>query len=361
MNPPPPFSYAYTPNIPELLLGLNCSIAISTYQTGKVVIFSAKDQNQLIQLPRTFPKPMGMAKKDHQWAIATLDSVVMTGNAPGLASKYPANPNTYDSLFIPRASYYTGPLDMHDIQFSSQGLLGVNTLFSSICKINDEFSFDPIWQPKWITELKPEDRCHLNGLAIAPDTNEPTYISALGQGNTARSWKDGMLSGGVLIDVASKEVVVSELAVPHTPRIYEDGVWMLLSATGELVKVDVDSGKYEVVTQLNGFARGMDRIGDYLFIATSKLRPNSSLFKEAPVAQRSVSCGITVVYIPTGKPCGHITYHTSVEELYDVVVLENTKRPNILNLEKGFHRASVVTEKEVFWSNPQKTEQGTHK
>jgi hypothetical protein len=63
MTPPPPFSYTYSPNIPELLIGLKCSLAISTYQTGKVVIFSAKDENQLIQLPRNFDKPMGMAVK----------------------------------------------------------------------------------------------------------------------------------------------------------------------------------------------------------------------------------------------------------------------------------------------------------
>jgi len=353
MNPPPPFSYNYSPNIPELLLGLNCSIAISTYQTGKVVIFSAKDQNQLIQLPRTFNKPMGMAKRGDQWAIATNDSVIITNNAPGLAANYPANPNTYDSLYIPRTSYYTGPLDMHDIQYTSEGLLGVNTMFSTVCKLSSEFSFESVWKPTWITELKPEDRCHLNGLAI-DQSGKPKFISALGQGNSSRSWKEGMLNEGILIDMESNEIILSQLPVPHTPRIYEDGVWMLLSATGELVKVDIETRKYEVITPLNGFARGMDRIGDYLFIATSKLRPNSSLFKEAPVAQRSVICGITVVYVPTGQPCGHISYQTSVEELYDLIILNGNKRPNILNLEKGFHQVSVVTEKEVFWNNPQK-------
>lgn len=354
MTPPPPFSYSYTPNIPELLLGLKCSIAISTYQTGKVVIFSAKDQNQLIQLPRTFVKPMGMAKKGSKWAIATNDSVIVAANAPGLAAKYPANPNTYDGLYVPRASYYTGPLDMHDIHFVGDKLIGVNTLFSTICEISEDYSFQSIWKPSFITEVKPEDRCHLNGLAVDPSNQTPKYISALGQGDSHREWKENMLEGGVLIDIASNELVLSELPVPHTPRIYHDGLWMLLSATGELIKVDVESGKYDIITKLNGFARGMDRIGDYLFIATSKLRPNSSLFKEAPVAQRSVTCGITVVYIPTGQPCGHITYQTSVEELYDLILLEGDLRPNILNLEKGMHQTSVVTEDEVFWHNPEK-------
>lgn len=294
-----------------------------------------------------------MAKQGNKWAVATHDSVIVTSNAPGLAARYPANPNVYDSLYIPRASYYTGPLDMHDIQFTSQGLLGVNTMFSNVCKFDEDFSFKPVWKPNFITEIKPEDRCHLNGMAVDPENGNPKYISALGQGNSHISWKEGMLNGGVLIDMETNEIIASELPVPHTPRIYSDGVWMLLSATGELVKVDVASGKYDVITPLNGFARGMDRIGDYLFIATSKLRPNSSLFKEAPVAKRSVACGITVVYIPTGKPCGHITYQTSVEELYDLTILEGNLRPNILNLEKGMHQTSVVTEDEVFWHNPE--------
>ena len=86
MPPAPPFSYNYTPNIPELLQGLNCSIAISTYQTGKVVIFSAKDENQLVQLPRTFMKPMGMAKKGDKWAIATNDSVIKSSNNKEIAA-----------------------------------------------------------------------------------------------------------------------------------------------------------------------------------------------------------------------------------------------------------------------------------
>ena len=226
-------------------------------------------------------------------------------------------------------------------------------MFSSLCEIDEEFSFKTIWKPNFISELKPEDRCHLNGLAVEPQTGNPKYISALGSGNSHREWKNGMLNGGVLIDIETNELVLSELPVPHTPRIYGNELLMLLSATGELIKVNVNNGTYDIITKLNGFARGMDRIGDYLFIATSKLRPNSSLFKEAPVARRSVNCGITVVYMPTGQPCGHITYQTSVEELYDLVILEGNLRPNILNLEKGMHQTSVVTEQEVFWHNPE--------
>ena len=33
-----PFSCQFSPQVPELLLKLNCTIAISTYQAGKIVL-----------------------------------------------------------------------------------------------------------------------------------------------------------------------------------------------------------------------------------------------------------------------------------------------------------------------------------
>ena len=57
-----PFSCQFSPQVPELLLKLNCTIAISTYQAGKLVFISAKDEDSLSQLPRNFNKAMGIAE-----------------------------------------------------------------------------------------------------------------------------------------------------------------------------------------------------------------------------------------------------------------------------------------------------------
>jgi hypothetical protein len=57
-----PFSCRYTPQLPELLLNLNCSLAISTYQAGKLIFISPKNENSLVQLPRHFEKVMGIAE-----------------------------------------------------------------------------------------------------------------------------------------------------------------------------------------------------------------------------------------------------------------------------------------------------------
>ena len=89
-NPPPsPFSCVYTPNVPELLTQLNCSLAISTYQAGKVIFISPRNEDKLIQLPRTFDKAMGIAIEGDKMAIACRDEVIVLKNSVELARHYP--------------------------------------------------------------------------------------------------------------------------------------------------------------------------------------------------------------------------------------------------------------------------------
>ncbi len=61
----------------------------------------------------------------------------------------------------------------------------------------------------------------------------------------------------MLIHVSSGEIILGDLSMPHSPRIYDGKLYMLFSATGEVVSVDTDRGTYEVVNNLNGFIRGM--------------------------------------------------------------------------------------------------------
>lgn len=348
---PAPFSCTYSPNIPKLFLQLNCSLAISTYQAGKVVIISASDEYNLIQLPRNFDKAMGIAVQNQRLAVATRNEVIVLGNASGLAPNYTSQPNTYDGLFVPRATYFTGELDLHDIDWGEQGLYAVNTKFSCIALINDKFSFDPIWQPPFITDLDPLDRCHLNGMALN-NNGIPKYATALGSSNEEKGWRENVQKGGLLIDVETSEIILAGLAMPHSPRLFDGELYLLLSATGEIVKVDVLNKSYEVVYACDGFLRGMDKIGDYLFVGLSKLRQNSSGFIDLPIANKALQSGVDVIHLPTGTNVGNIRYQTSVEELYDVKILANFKRPGILGADREEHRQALVTPTDNFWSVP---------
>ena len=348
-QPLPPFSCIYSPNVPELLTQLGCTLAISTYQAGKVIFISPKDEEYLVQLPRTFNKAMGITLHGRKMAIATKDEVVVLANSPELATHYPKNPNTYDGLFMPRATYYTGQIDIHDLDYGSDNsLYAVNTSFSCLIKIDDDYNFRPIWKPPFITSLASEDRCHLNGMAMKD--GKPKYVSAFNQGDTFQSWRKVVTTDGIIMDVTTNEVVASNLAMPHSPRLFGDELYLLLSATGELIRLDVNTGKYDVVNQVDGFVRGLARCGDYVFVGLSRLRKNSSTFAKLAIADKALQAGVAIFHLPTGAFIGEIKYQSSVDEIYDVQVIPNMVRPGIMNTMKPDHKLGLTIPESTYWA-----------
>ncbi|MGB0523283.1 MAG: TIGR03032 family protein [Flammeovirgaceae bacterium] len=348
-QPLPPFSCTYSPNIPELLMQLQCTLAISTYQAGKVIFISPKDHEYLVQLPRTFDKAMGITLKDSKMAIATKDEVIVLANSPGLATFYPKQPNTYDGLFMPRATYYTGQIDIHDLDYGDDGALyAVNTSFSCLIKIDDDYNFRPIWQPPFITDLASEDRCHLNGMAM--QGGKPKYVSAFNQGNTQQSWREVITTDGIIMDIDSNELVAQNLAMPHSPRLFNGKLYVLLSATGELIQLDQQTGNYVVVNKVDGFVRGLAKYGDYVFVGLSRLRKNSSTFAKLTIADKALQAGIAIFHLPTGAFIGDIKYQSSVDEIYDVQVIPNMIRPGIMNTLKPDHKLGLSIPESTYWA-----------
>jgi len=350
-----PFSCHYSPQIPELLLKLRCSIAISTYQAGKLIFLSPKDENSLIQLPRSFAKPMGIAEdtEKDKIALACKDEIIVFSNSRDLAAYYPNAPNKYDALYMPRLTYHTGPLDIHDLQFGENGkLFAVNTLFSNIITIDDDYNFTPYWMPPFVDKLVSEDRCHLNGMAM--QNGKPKYATAFNQGNSFQSWRNDITKTGIVIDIETNEVIVDHLAMPHSPRLFGKDLYVLLSATGELIKIDINTGKYDVIIKVEGFVRGMSLHKDYLFIGLSKLRKNSSTFGKLDFAEKANQSGIIVIHLPTGSTVGEISYLNSLDEIYDVHILPDKVRPNILNTINDHYKAGLMTPEASFWAKQKK-------
>ena len=332
--------------VPEILTELGCSLAITTYQAGKLIFLSG-DGDHLVQLPRTFEEPMGLAVEGGRMAIATKNAVVLLANDARLAPNYPRQPATYDALFAPRSVHFTGALAVHDIAFVGESVIGVNTLFSCLFELDANLSFRPGWMPPFVSELAPEDRCHLNGLAI--EDGAPRYVTALGATNQVGGWRETKENGGVLLDVPSGEPVLTGLAMPHSPRVYDGKLYALLSATGEVVTVDAERGTYDVVHRVPGFARGLARQGDYLFVATSKIRKRHT-FGDLPLASRGETvCGLTVLHLETGALVADLRYLRSCEEIYDVQVLPDMSRPGVLGIHDDMHWRALSLPDRTFW------------
>ncbi|MFP4364892.1 MAG: TIGR03032 family protein [Spirochaetia bacterium] len=353
-QPPAPFSCTYTPNLPEFFLQAGCTLAVSTYQAGKVIFLSAVNDEKLVQLPRNFRSAMALGALGDKLAVAERDKVVVLRSVPGLAAGYPKQQNTYDTMYIPQASYYTGPIDLHGLEWGTQGLWAVNTSFSCLCLIGENFSFYPVWKPSWVSELMPEDRCHLNGMAMKE--GKPEFVTAFNRGNSRRSWKEGLPGGGVLIHVETGEVILEDLQMPHTPRLYNGKIYMLLSATGEIICVDPETGENDIVNKVNGFVRGMSKYGDFLFVAYSRLRKNASIFKDLPIADKCKNAGVDVFHLPTGARVGGLWYQSSVDEIFDIQVLPEITRPGILNTESEILSRAIVTPDRAFWLHQEKEE-----
>ncbi len=349
-----PFACTYTPQLPELLLKLQCSLAVSTYQAGKIIFISAKDENNLVQLPRTFAKPMGIAlhpSKD-KMAVATKEEVIILTNSKELALHYPKSPNKYDAMYMPRLTYHTAGLDLHDIHFGMdkghEKLYAVNTLFSNIVSLDSDNSFTPYWQPPHLDKMEALDACHLNGMALV--NNIPKYATSFNQGNTHQSWRENITETGTLYDVENDEVILNDLAMPHSPKIINGHLYLLQSATGELCKIDPVNKTKETIYTFKGFVRGMAHHEDYLFVGLSKLRKNSSTFAKLPFVEQAQEAGVVVIHLPTASLVGKITYQSSVDEIYEIQVLPKKMRPNILNTMTPDYKAGLMTPNATFWS-----------
>ena len=347
-----PFTASYSSNLAELLLSLKCSIVVSTYQAGKLVFISPKDQHKMVQLPRTFKKPMGIALDGDRLAVASTSEIIVLKNSTELALSYPGKQGIYDAMFMPRATYYTGGVDIHDLHFGADKLWAVNTSFSCICTIDEQYSFTPVWRPKFIDRYVSEDRCHLNGMVMQNGT--PLYVSTLGTGNTYQSWRENITSGGAIIHVPSGEIVIDGLAMPHSPQLIDGKLYCLLSAKEELICIDPEKGSYDVIKKIPGFVRGMARLGDHLFICTSKLRQNSSTFKHLEIAQKANRAGLIVLHLPTTSIVANFEWKTSVDEIYDIQVLPNILRPNIVNTYEDKHHQALHIPESTYWGSKER-------
>ncbi len=345
----PPFSCSYSPNIPEIMNELGITIALTTYQAGKMIFLSAPAPDKLVQLPRNFDKAMGIAINDDLLGIASKTEITVFRNSPGHALNYPDQPNTYDNLFIPKATYYTGGIDAHDLAFANKGLLSVNTAFSCLSLIDHEFSFKPIWKPSFITDIQPGDRCHLNGLALI--NGEPEFVTALGKSDEPSGWRSNKSKGGILIHVPSNEIIIEGLSMPHSPKIFNNTLYLLNSGKGEIISMDLTTRKTEIVKALPYFLRGMAKHGDYLFVGLSKIRKTSSSFQELPVSETATVAGVAIIYLPFKSVIGTIKYENSVEEIYDLQILP-MKRPGMMSMQKESFKNCIVTKDNSYWVLP---------
>lgn len=315
------FSSVFTPGFAEILDRAKSSLLVSTYQSGRLIMARVMDGKVNTHF-RGFPSPMGIALSPNSLILGTKNYVWQFRNHSGIAERLGS-----DAAFVPATAHATGDIRIHELVHAGRNLVIVNTRFSCLATIDGQTSFRELWRPKFITELAPEDRCHLNGVAV--HEGAVRYVTALGESNENAGWRANKASGGILIDVATNEIVARGLSMPHSPRIYQDKLWVLESGEGRLCTIDVASGAKTIVAEVPGFARGLAFAGPFAFIGLSQVR--ESVFDGIPIAKRPERhCGVWAVDIRNGNIAGFLRFEGIVQEIFDVQLLDGIRKPDVL-------------------------------
>ena len=320
----------------------NLSLAFTTYQAGKVFFIGLHPDGKLSVFERSFNRCMGLWAEGSSLIMSSLYQLWRFENALEAGQIH----NGYDCLYVPQVGYVTGDLDVHDVAVDSEGrLVFVNTLFSCLATVSDRHSFVPLWQPPFISRIAAEDRCHLNGLAM--QDGQPRYVTAVSQSDVADGWRDKRQSGGCLIDMSSNEVILTGLSMPHSPRWYQDKLWLLNSGTGEFGYVDREEGVFEPIAFCPGYLRGLAFNGDFAVVGLSKPRHNKT-FSGLPLDERMLAkdveprCGLLVIDLRSGDIVHWLRIEGVVEELYDVAALPRVRRPMAIGLKTDEIRRVVT-------------------
>jgi uncharacterized protein (TIGR03032 family) len=328
---PVPLRAVHTTNFPDLLHRLGASVLVTTYQAGKLVM--VRDEGDHLNTHfRTFQAPMGLALDGNRLAVGTTLQVWEYVDVPAVTAKLDP-PGKHDACFLPRASHVTGNIQGHEMAWGEGGdLWVVNTRFSCLCTLDRSASFAPRWRPPFVTALEPTDRCHLNGLGMVD--GRPRYVTALGETDEPAGWRANKADGGILMDVASGEVITRGLSMPHSPRWHGGMLWVCESGTGTLGFVHRESGRYRPIVELPGFTRGLDFAGGLAFVGLSQVR-ESAVFSGIPITERLAederTCGVCVVELATGQVIALLRFESAVQEVFAVAVLPRRRWPALIH------------------------------
>ena len=338
-----------SPGFLDWLAEEDVSVAFTTYQTNRLFLVGRDEAGRLAAFERLLDRPMGLAATAERLWVATrfqlwrFDQVL----APGDAHR------KHDRLFVPRSGHVTGEVDAHDVQLADDGREGdgvvfVNTLYSCLARLSERHSFEPLWRPPWISALAPEDRCHLNGLAV--EDGRPRYVTAVARTDTRQGWREHRADGGVVVEVDSGEVVVAGLSMPHSPRLHEGDLYVFDSGNGEFGRVDRDAGRFEPLAFCPGYLRGLALRGRHALVGLSK--PRDRTFRGLPLDRRldeagvSPRCVLQVIDLGSGRPLHELEIHGLVSELYDVAVVPGAVRPMALGFKSDELRRTITFEDE---------------
>ncbi|OAN98422.1 TIGR03032 family protein [Sphingomonadales bacterium EhC05] len=317
----------FSQGLAGFLASNNISIGFTSYQTGRLYLIGHGSDGKLALHEALYPQAMGVIGDANRIYLGTLTQIVRMENVLGSGQR--AN-EVHDKVYVPRNLQTTGNVDIHELGIRENGkIVFVNTRYSCLCEPSVTHSFKPIWKPEFISKLAPEDRCHLNGLAMVED--QPKYVTAVCRSDVVDGWQDRRHDGGIVIDIDSNEILTGGLSMPHSPRFHDGKLWLLNSGTGELGWLNPSDKAFTPLAFFPGFLRGLAFHNGYAFVTLSKPRHGrfEGLELDAKLKAKDADawCGIQIVSLSSGDVAQWLRFDGAITELFDICVLPGVANP----------------------------------
>ncbi len=237
----------------------------------------------------------------------------------------------HDRLYLPQTGWTTGMLLVRDLAVTPDGqVIFVNGMFSCLSVPSERLNFQPVWMPPFISELAPQDRCHLSGVAL--EGARPTYVTSASSADKPGGWQTRQADGGLVMSVQTGETIAAGISMPCSPVLKDEKLWLCLGGSGELAAIDLTDGSLTRVAALPGFARGLAFAGHRAVVGVSRPAHGES-FDGLPLADRlsgrdaAGRCGVFIVDTPSGRVEHWLTFAGGPSEIHGLAVLTEVRSP----------------------------------
>ena len=306
------------------------SLAFTSYQSGQLFLVGVHPNGTVSFNQQNFQRAMGVCWQDDRLYLGSLFQLWRLENMlrPGEIGN-----QAFDVVLVPRNAQTTGDVDIHELGVNAEGkVIFVNTKYSCLSTLDLTYSFTPIWKPPFISKLTPEDRCHLNGLAM--EGGRARYVTAVSRSDVLSGWRERRHEGGVLIEVETNRIVTDQLSMPHSPRLSGGALYALDSGRGQIIRIDRETGAKFDIAFCPGFLRGLSIHDGHAIVTVSKPRNGTfnGLLLDGELKSRDAEpwCGIMIVSLATGDIVEWIKLDGHITEMFDVCVMPGVRCPMAL-------------------------------
>lgn len=306
----------------EWLTQSGASLLIST---GDKMLTIGGDGQQLVVDELRFDVLMGLAAGPDgavhaasRWQLHTLRDALQ--GAPRLGGD--------DVLLINQSSHTTGFVGARDVAVDGEGrVLFTTALCNGVATAGRRANIDLVARPPFVSEDVAEERCHVLGLAV-DEAGELAYLTAAAETDDPMGWLTGLRDGGVVVDVQSDAVLARGLSLPCSPRVHGGELFVANAGTGELVRIDRESGRSSRVVGLPGLARGLAFVGDRAVVGCS-VPPIEGPYTALPIVTsppKRPRHGLAVVDVTTGSVEHTLTFDLGSGDVHAIAVIEDAPR-----------------------------------